>query len=82
MIPATNATIVTPLRIDNRGCPASRRAAIPGEEYPVKMKGREMRDACQRLQLEFLIEVAINVLKYAVHSSRVFGLIGSLAHGL
>jgi hypothetical protein len=38
------------------------------------MKRGEMRDARQSLEIEFLIEVAVDVLDHRVHAFLVFGL--------
>ena len=42
----------------------------------MKVKGREMRDAGQGWQIEFLIEVPVDVFAYTVHARRVFSLTG------
>src|SRR4029077_14728430 len=47
--------------------------AHPGREQAMEVKRGEVRNSGQRLQVERLVEMTVDVLEHAVHPSRVFG---------
>lgn len=49
------------------------RFAHPGREEAMKVKGGEIRHARERVEVERLVQMAIDVFEDAVHASRVLG---------
>ncbi len=47
------------------------RLAEPGREQAVKVEGREVRDSRQRIQLQLLVEPAVDVLEHSMHAGVV-----------
>jgi hypothetical protein len=46
------------------------------EENPVEIEGGEWATPGQGTQIEFLIEVSVDVFGHAVHPRRIFSLVG------
>ena len=54
----------------------------PGQEQPMEMKRREMRDLRQRAQFQRLIQMLINMFEHLVRPSCVFSVVVLQYHEL